>query len=172
MPVLPKPKLSGFFLSGSFPLDLNLFSLITHFPFQISGHTQNTTGSIHICRLLQAQPNPWSSSHKYATEYEVSLPKSRGKDCPFASYFLLSDAITHKVEGACSWQKQAWRDLQKLVHNYTSVFWTAIQSPPTGQAFSKKMSSRLPAVISHKFIKERNTGLCTVTAEKSTLLIY
>lgn len=29
-----------------------------------------------------------------------------------------------------------------------------------------KMSSRLPAVISHKFIKERNIGLHTVLAEK------
>lgn len=34
------------------------------------------------------------------------------------------------------------------------------------------MSSRLPAEISHKFIKERNVGLCTVLAEKNNTTSY
>lgn len=93
-----KPRMPGFFLSVTL-IKTPFLPLISPFK-SLDTHRIQQTPHLQCDQAFGAQ------SHKNVTSHEVSLAKSWGNDCAFISYFLLSDATTHKVVGACSWQKQ------------------------------------------------------------------
>lgn len=100
-------KLPGFFLSCSFPLNLNCSFL--PLPYPVSPFKSVGIHQIQQALHLHATASLTESSELKSQICSLTwgfLTKSSGNDCAFASYFLFSETTAHNVVGSCRWQKR------------------------------------------------------------------
>lgn len=100
-------KLPGFFLSCSFPLNLNCSFL--PLPHPVSPFKSVDIHQIQQPPHLHATASLTESSELKSQICSLTwgfLTRSSSNGCAFASYFLFSETTAHNVVGSCRWQKR------------------------------------------------------------------